>query len=206
MRLTHSLRAMATIAILYSSVPAALANDVVILNGRVIDPETGLDAIRNVAIEDGRISAISEFPLEGDAVVDAAGHVVSPGFIDLHAHGQSIGDYRMQAMQGVTTALELESGVLPIGDWYDGQASKNLPINYGAAAGWTYGRIATFNNTDPLATVWVSALTQATRLDMARRNILHWPNWPANMAWQPTRTSVTPASSSRKALSKRSRN
>ena len=153
MRLTHSLRAMMTIAILCSSVPAALANDVVILNGRVIDPETGLDAIRNVAIEGGRISAISEFPLEGDAVVDAAGHVVSPGFIDLHAHGQSIGDYRMQAMQGVTTALELESGVLPIGDWYDGQASKNLPINYGAAAGWTYGRIATFNNTDPLATV-----------------------------------------------------
>ncbi|MCE8539983.1 amidohydrolase family protein [Ruegeria pomeroyi] len=131
----------------------ALANDVVLQNGRVIDPETGLDAIRNVAIQDGRISAISEFPLEGDIVVDATGHVVSPGFIDLHAHGQSIGDYRMQAMQGVTTALELESGVLPIGDWYDGQAAKDLPINYGAAAGWTYGRIATFGNNDPLATV-----------------------------------------------------
>ncbi|WP_263829201.1 amidohydrolase family protein [Ruegeria aquimaris] len=149
----NALHSSCTFAILVATASAALANDIVIMNGRVIDPETGLDAIRNVAIQDGRISAISEFPLEGNIVVDATGHVVSPGFIDLHAHGQSIGDYRMQAMQGVTTALELESGVLPIGDWYDGQASKKLPINYGAAAGWTYGRIATFDNTDPLATV-----------------------------------------------------
>ncbi|MCL5779304.1 amidohydrolase family protein [Limibaculum sp. FT325] len=141
------------LAVVVATAASALANDVVILNGRVIDPETGLDAIRNVAIEDGRITAVSEFPLEGDVVVDATGHVVAPGFIDLHAHGQSIGDYRMYVMQGVTTALELESGVLPIGEWYDGQAKKGLPINYGASAGWTYGRIATFDDTDPLATV-----------------------------------------------------
>ena len=129
----------------------ALANDVVIQNGRVIDPETGLDAVRNVAVQDGRIVAISEFPLEGDKVVDATGHVVAPGFVDIHFHDQSIGGYRMAAMQGVTTALELESGVLPIGDWYDAQAVKDLPINYGAAAPWTFGRIAAFSDTDPLA-------------------------------------------------------
>jgi len=131
---------------------AALANDVVILNGRVIDPETGLDAIRNVAVDDGRIVAISEFPLEGDTVVDAAGHVVAPGFIDIHFHDLSIGGYRMAAMQGVTTALELESGVLPIADFYEAQSKKRLPINYGAAAAWTFGRIAAFSGTDPLAT------------------------------------------------------
>jgi N-acyl-D-glutamate deacylase len=131
---------------------AALANDVVIQNGRVIDPETGLDAIRNVAVEDGRIVAISESPLHGDTVIDATGHVVAPGFIDLHAHGQNIGDYRMQAMQGVTTMLELESGVLPISEWYDAQGKKNLPINYGAAAAWTYARIATFSGKPPEAT------------------------------------------------------
>lgn len=153
MYLKNILKLTATSVLLITTVTAASANDIVITGGRVIDPESGLDAIRNVAVDDGKIVAISEFPLEGRVTVNATGHVVSPGFIDLHAHGQSIGDYRMQAMQGVTTALELESGVLPIGDWYDGQAAKNLPINYGAAAGWTYGRIATFDNTDPLATV-----------------------------------------------------
>ena len=126
--------------------------DIVITGGRVIDPETGLDAIRNVAIEGDRIVAISEFPLAGDVVIDATGHVVSPGFIDLHSHGQNIGDYRMQVIQGVTTALELESGIVPVSDWYEDQATKNLPMNYGASAGWTHSRIATFSDTDPLAT------------------------------------------------------
>ena len=69
-----------TLAILSASA-ALMANDIVITGGRVIDPETGLDAIRNVAIEGDKIVAISEFPLEGDMVIDATGHVVSPGFI-----------------------------------------------------------------------------------------------------------------------------
>lgn len=126
--------------------------DIVISNGRVIDPETQLDAIRNVGIKDGRIAAISEFEMKGEKTIDATGHVVSPGFIDLHAHGLSIGDYRMQAMQGVTTALELEMGILPIAAYYEGQAKKKLPINYGAAASWVYGRIGAFTETTPEAT------------------------------------------------------
>lgn len=129
------------------------ANDIVILNGRVIDPETKLDAVRNVAIEGDKIVAISEFPLDGKLVIDATGHIVAPGFIDLHAHGQNIGDYRMQVMQGVTTALELESGILPIGEWYASQGEKKLPINYGAAAAWTFGRIAAFSDSNPVATI-----------------------------------------------------
>lgn len=145
--------ASCSLAILLVTATTAFANDIVIQNGRVIDPETGLDAIRNVAVEDGRITAISEFSLEGDTVIDASGHVVAPGFIDLHNHGISIGDYRMQAVQGVTTALELESGILPIADWYDAQAKANLPINYGASAAWTFARIATFDANDPLATI-----------------------------------------------------
>jgi hypothetical protein len=126
--------------------------DVVILNGRVIDPETNFDKVSHVGIKDGKIARITEKKINGKKTIDATGHVVSPGFIDLHAHGQNIGDYRMQAMQGVTTMLELESGLLPISDWYEAQGQKNLPINYGAAAGWTYGRIATFTGTEPEAT------------------------------------------------------
>ena len=126
--------------------------DLVINNGRVMDPETLFDQVANVGLKGGRIVAITDETISGDVSIDASGQVVAPGFIDLHAHGQNIGDYRMQAMQGVTTMLELESGVLPIADWYKQQAEKRLPINYGAAAAWTFARIATFTGTQPEST------------------------------------------------------
>jgi len=127
--------------------------DLVLAGGRVIDPETGLDAIRNVAIDGDRIVAISEFPLQGDVVIDARGRIVAPGFIDLHGHGMNLPDYRMQVMQGITTALDLESGVLPVGEYYDAQATKNIPINYGVSAAWVFARIATFSGAGPFPTV-----------------------------------------------------
>ncbi len=62
--------------------------DLVLTNGRVMDPESGLDAVRNVGISNGTIAAISSTPLKGKQAVDASGLVIAPGFIDLHAHGQ----------------------------------------------------------------------------------------------------------------------
>lgn len=126
--------------------------DLVINHGRVIDPETGFDDVANIGIKGGTIAMITKQAITGKNVIDATGHVVAPGFIDLHAHGQNIGDYRMQAMQGVTSMLELESGVLPIGQWYEKQEQKGLPINYGAAAGWTFARIAVFTGVGPEST------------------------------------------------------
>ncbi len=107
--------------------------DLVIAGGRVIDPESGLDAVRYVGIRDGAVAAISESPLTGVTTVEAAGLVVAPGFIDLHAHGQDPVSSRFQAMDGVTTALELEIGAFPVDRWYArrGGASR---INYGASA------------------------------------------------------------------------
>jgi N-acyl-D-glutamate deacylase len=136
--------------LLAANVPAVAQDcNLVILHGRVMDPETGYDAVANVGVKDGRIAVITEEKITGRKIVEATGHVVAPGFIDIHAHGQNIGDYRMQAMQGVTTMLELESGLLPIREWYDKQGKKHLPINYGAAAGWTFARIATFSGKPP---------------------------------------------------------
>lgn len=115
--------------------------DIVITGGRAIDPETGLDAVRNVGIKGGRIAAISDKPLKGAKVLKAEGQVVAPGFIDLHAHGQQLPAAWVQAYDGVTTALELESGLLPIGKFYADVAKEGRPINYGAGAAWTFGRV-----------------------------------------------------------------
>jgi N-acyl-D-aspartate/D-glutamate deacylase len=87
--------------------------DTVVMNGRLMDPESGLDAVRNLGIRDGHIAVIADSPLQGREVIDARGLVVAPGFIDLHAHGQTERDARLQAQDGVTTALHMEAGVYP---------------------------------------------------------------------------------------------
>ena len=112
---------------------AAESYDLVIAGGRVIDPESGLDAVRHVGIRGGAIAAISDSPLASGTTVDATGLVVAPGFIDLHAHGQDPVSSRFQAMDGVTTALELEIGAFPVERWYARRGGAAI-INYGASA------------------------------------------------------------------------
>jgi N-acyl-D-aspartate/D-glutamate deacylase len=108
--------------------------DLVIQNGRVLDPESGLDAVRHLGIQGGVIRAVSERPLRAARVVDAQGLVVAPGFIDLHWHGRDPVYYRYPAMQGVTSALELEIGTADVAGWYARREGKSL-IHYGVAAG-----------------------------------------------------------------------
>lgn len=115
--------------------------DLVIANGRVIDPESGLDQIRNIGISGRTIVAMSADPLTGRTIIDAAGLVVAPGFIDLHAHGQTPETYRFQARDGVTTALELEVGTGDIEHWYAERKSGRL-INYGVSIGHIPVRMA----------------------------------------------------------------
>src|SRR5437899_4015399 len=88
--------------------------DIVIHGGRVMDPETGLDAVRDVGIRGGTIERISADPLQGRRTIDATSLVLAPGFIDLHSHGQDPENYRLKALDGVTTALELEIGVVDV--------------------------------------------------------------------------------------------
>ena len=121
------------------------AYDVVILNGRVIDPESKLDAIRNIGISNGTIKAISEKSMRGRTTVLATGLVVAPGFIDLHSHGQDQENYRFKAMDGVTTALELEVGTGNATQWYS-QRERQALINYGASIGHIPVRIAVMHD------------------------------------------------------------
>jgi N-acyl-D-aspartate/D-glutamate deacylase len=130
-RLIHGFALLLALVSL-SNTHAAETYDVVIIGGRVIDPESGLDAIRNIGIRGEVIAAITDVSIKGDIEVNANGLVVTPGFIDLHAHGQSARSNEFQAMDGVTTALELEGGV-PDMPLFLAMRQGNAVINYGAS-------------------------------------------------------------------------
>lgn len=108
--------------------------DLVIANGRVIDPESGLDAVRSIGIEDGRITAVLDGEMQGNRTIDATGLVVSPGFIDLHEHGQTEEAYALMVRDGVTTALELEVGTPDVDGWYAAREGGQI-VNYGVSIG-----------------------------------------------------------------------
>src|SRR3984893_7509950 len=108
--------------------------DVVIANGRVMDPESQLDAVRNVGITGGKIRAISRQTLTGKTVIEAKSLVGAPGFIDLHEHGQEPRNYQFAAHDGVTTSLELEAGTDDVDIWYSLREGKSV-INFGVSIG-----------------------------------------------------------------------
>jgi len=106
-----------------------------------MDPESGRDELADVGISDGKIVKIGAIPVAaGEGLIDATGKIVCPGFVDLHAHGQSVAADWMQAFDGVTTTLELEVGVMPVGAWYERQHHEGRVLNYGASAGWIFAR------------------------------------------------------------------
>ncbi|MEO6445810.1 MAG: amidohydrolase family protein [Gemmatimonadaceae bacterium] len=108
--------------------------DLVIANGRVMDPESGLDAVRHLGIREGKITTVSAQPLEGGRVIDATGLVVAPGFVDLHEHGQQEESYSMMVRDGVTSAFELEAGTADVAKWYSARDGGQI-VNFGVSVG-----------------------------------------------------------------------
>ncbi len=119
--------------------------DRVILGGHVMDPASGLDAVRNIGLSGGRIAVISGEAISGRDTVDARGLVVASGFIDLHAHGQTPETYRFYALDGVTTALELELGTSDVAAWYR-EREGGERINYGVSIGHIKVRMAVMHD------------------------------------------------------------
>lgn len=114
--------------------------DLVINNGRAIDPESGLDGIRNIAISEGRILKISKKPLSGRKEIEAAGLIAAPGFIDIHSHSPTPLGARYQLLDGVTTQLDLEAGAFPVRE-YGFMFAQGTAINYGSSVSHLAARI-----------------------------------------------------------------
>jgi N-acyl-D-aspartate/D-glutamate deacylase len=122
--------------------------EVVIRGGRVMDPETGRDEVADVGIASGAVARISATPLEGAKVIDARGLVVAPGFIDLHSHAQDPEGYRLKALDGVTTALEMELGVADVGRFLEERNGGTL-VNFGTTADHPAARVAALGSPQP---------------------------------------------------------
>jgi dihydroorotase len=130
-------RSIALVGLCFLAISTTIAQqpyDLVIAGGRVIDPESGLDGIRNVGIRGDRIAALSAEPLNGRETLTAGGLVVAPGFIDLHRHAHGDISYRYAARDGVTSVFELEIGTPDVDAWYRMLGPARL-INFGVGAG-----------------------------------------------------------------------
>lgn len=149
----------------------------ILRGGRVIDPAAGTETVADVVVRDGKVVEVSTTPvLDGDAtVVDVSGLVVGPGFVDLHSHVHSIAGQRLQAFDGVTTNLDLEAGLMPIGKAYADAAAAGRVLNYGFSASWADARGQV-----------LSGITPTARFDSST-NLLGDPDWqrtssPAELA------------------------
>lgn len=120
--------------------------------GRVVDPGTGFDGPADVLLDGGKIAAVGA-GLDAPEVVDVTGLVVGPGFVDLHSHVHSIAGQRLQAMDGVTTTLDLEAGLMPIERAYTEAAAAGRPLHYGFSASWGAARAQVLAGIEPDAQI-----------------------------------------------------
>ena len=148
--------------------------NLVLIGGRVIDPESGLDAIRNVGIAGDSIAAISTEPMQGSTTIDVSGLVVSPGFINVHSHSWTPLGQEFELKDGVTTALELEAGAYPVANFGTHTpiaVAGNARINFGASVGHAWARSAILEADDSLSGadhMVASAISEGGAGDMER--------------------------------------
>jgi N-acyl-D-aspartate/D-glutamate deacylase len=166
------------LSLLFCAAASAESFDLVIEGGRVMDPETGLDAVRNVGISNGKVVRIGSETLSGARVLHAQGLVVAPGFVDLHQHAQDVESGRLKAMDGVTTALEMEIGVPDVAAFLAHKGGHSV-INFGTSASHVAARAAVFgaplpeDQILPLAGPATNDAASDVQIDAIEQRLLH---------------------------------
>jgi len=119
----------------------AVEYDIVIQNGRVINPETKLDREGlNVGILGGTIGVVTSHPLKGKRVIDATGLVVAPGFIDNLSYDPNHYGVWNKIADGVTANIAMHGGTASPKSWYSYYERNRSPVHFGASFFYTQAR------------------------------------------------------------------
>lgn len=126
--------------------------DLKIINGEVIDYETQSKVVCDIGIKDGKIASIGTCNESAELEIDAAGKIISPGFIDIHMHEELIGDTidgdaydiaKRMLLMGVTTCVGGNCGNnrQSIDDFFEFIDNNGAPVNYLSFIGHNYLRV-----------------------------------------------------------------
>ena len=125
--------------------------NLLIQNGRVIDPSQGMDRVTNLLLADGRIAAYDAKPAGQETVLDAAGKIVAPGLIDMHVHLREPGFEEDETIE-TGTAAALAGGFTSIACI----PNTDPPIDTQAAVEFVRDRAARADNCNVLVVACVS--------------------------------------------------
>ncbi|MBD3920303.1 amidohydrolase family protein [Paenibacillus sp. PR3] len=114
--------------------------DIVIKGGRVINPETRLDAVMNVGIIGDEIGVVTTKQLTGKRTIDAAGLVVAPGFIDNLSYDPNPLGVWNKIADGVTSNIAMHGGTASPDKWYAYYGHNETPVHYGASFFYSQAR------------------------------------------------------------------
>ena len=172
------------LSVCMAMVPATIANaaekyDLVILGGRVMDPETMFDAVRNVGVKDSKIAIITKDKISGKETIKAQGHVVAPGFIDTHDHSMDKFAAKMGVLDGLTSGMDLEIGALNVDKWYAEKKGK-WPINYGVAVAQEFARYLVHDGLKIKGPVDATDMPRL-RGEAAKDGVSGWADTPSNL-------------------------
>ncbi len=152
--------------------------DILIKNGTYPDYEHNRLTAGNIAIKDGKIAYIGGDSPEAETTIDAAGRVVSPGFIDIHMHEENFAgegkDFvisKMMARQGVTTCVGGNCGVMyqTVKEFKEVLEEKGgAPVNYILLSGYNFYRTALgIGHYDSAAKVQWDSIRESMQADLA---------------------------------------